>query len=81
MLSEIQGCAKLSRPNAAGAFPRKRLFSLLKGKAGSPVVWISAPAGSGKTTLVSSWIDFQKSPWMQKAGSGEPKQSLHPEGA
>ncbi len=80
ILTEIQGFAKLSRPNAAGAFPRNRLFSLLKGKATSPVVWISAPAGSGKTTLVSSWVEHQETAclWYRAdGGDADPATFFH----
>lgn len=34
---------------------RERLFNLLD-HARQPVIWISAPGGSGKTTLVTSWL-------------------------
>jgi ATP/maltotriose-dependent transcriptional regulator MalT len=48
--------AKITRPTVFGAVQRERLFSLLDGKVEKSVVWVSAPAGSGKTTLVSSWL-------------------------
>jgi len=54
--------AKITRPTISGAVQRERLFSLLDAKAEKPVVWISAPAGSGKTTLVSSWLDSRGLP-------------------
>jgi DNA-binding SARP family transcriptional activator len=54
--------AKITRPIISGAVQRERLFSLLDAKAEKPVVWVSAPAGSGKTTLVSSWLDSRGLP-------------------
>jgi LuxR family maltose regulon positive regulatory protein len=40
----------------AGMVDRPRLFSLLDRGASGPVTLVSAPAGSGKTMLVSSWL-------------------------
>jgi LuxR family maltose regulon positive regulatory protein len=46
---------------------RQRVFGILNGKLGKPIVWVSSPAGSGKTTLVSSYLDSRKLPciWYQ----------------
>jgi ATP/maltotriose-dependent transcriptional regulator MalT/DNA-binding SARP family transcriptional activator len=49
--------AKISRPHLAGIFPRERLFVLLDTLAAKPVTWLAAPAGSGKTALVSSYLE------------------------
>lgn len=61
--------SKISRPALSGIFPRKRLFRMLDSgrRAKKPVIWISGPAGSGKTTLVSSYIESSKLPclWYQ----------------
>jgi len=59
--------AKITRPRVTGVFPRTRLFSLLDGYLDSPGVWISAPAGSGKTTLAASYLKEKKLPsiWYQ----------------
>lgn len=45
---------KLTLPSTANALPRPRLFERLSKS--RRAVWISAPAGAGKTTLVSSYI-------------------------
>jgi ATP/maltotriose-dependent transcriptional regulator MalT/DNA-binding SARP family transcriptional activator len=49
---------KTTRPSAAGALPRKRLFDFLTEK--TPVAWITGPPGCGKTTLAASWLDHAK---------------------
>jgi len=51
---------KVSRPIVKEAYPRERLFKLLDRMRQSPVIWISAPAGSGKTTLVSSYVEYSR---------------------
>jgi len=55
------------RPEITGYFPRKRLFRLLDAARKRPVVWTSAPPGSGKTTLVGSYLDARGLPclWYQ----------------
>ncbi|HWH96236.1 MAG TPA: LuxR C-terminal-related transcriptional regulator [Baekduia sp.] len=40
-----------------GLVPRPRLFALLDRGADGPVTLISAPAGSGKTMLLASWLN------------------------
>lgn len=59
--------AKISRPRPTGVLPRKRLFRMLDRATRRPVVWISAPAASGKTTLVASYVDARRLPclWYQ----------------
>ncbi|HXX35074.1 MAG TPA: AAA family ATPase, partial [Thermodesulfobacteriota bacterium] len=60
MKAEGASIAKITRPSAAGIFPRRRLFRLLDTCRKYPVIWINGPAGSGKTTLVSSYLDARK---------------------
>ncbi|MGE5808136.1 MAG: AAA family ATPase, partial [Nitrospirota bacterium] len=59
--------AKLTRPRPVGVVERKRLFSRLDSLRGKKIIWISASAGSGKTTLVANWLDSRKMPclWYQ----------------
>jgi ATP/maltotriose-dependent transcriptional regulator MalT/DNA-binding SARP family transcriptional activator len=59
--------AKIDQPSAAGTFPRRRLFHLIDKKLTRPVLWIAGPPGSGKTTLVSSYIAAKGFPslWYQ----------------
>jgi LuxR family maltose regulon positive regulatory protein len=53
---------KITRPVLSGCFPRKRLFRLLDSARKKPVLWVSAPAGSGKTTLISNYLEHRKYP-------------------
>ena len=55
--------AKLTRPLLKGVLPRGRLFQRLN-SCGRPIIWISAPPGSGKTTLVSSYLNAEKLPFI-----------------
>jgi len=59
--------SKITRPIIMEVLPRKRLFNLLNRMRRRPIIWISGPAGSGKTTLVNSYIDACRSPclWYQ----------------
>ncbi|MBL8269567.1 BTAD domain-containing putative transcriptional regulator [Steroidobacter sp.] len=52
--------AKLTRPKVHRAVHRQRLFTLLDTRRDHPLIWITAPPGSGKTTLVASYIDARK---------------------
>lgn len=58
---------KFSRPVKQDSYLRQRLFDQLDKMRKNPVIWISAPAGAGKTTLVSSYIGNRKLPclWYQ----------------
>jgi ATP/maltotriose-dependent transcriptional regulator MalT/DNA-binding SARP family transcriptional activator len=49
--------AKLTRPKVYDALPRPRLFSLLDEAVKHPIVWLTAPPGSGKSTLVASYLE------------------------
>lgn len=67
--------AKLSRPIMGPVFERERLCRVLERTRTNPLVWVSGPAGSGKTTLVASHIEAEKLPclWYQlDAGDGDP---------
>ena len=71
---------KLSPPRVARAFPRKRLFAVLDRYADRPVTWIAGPPGSGKTTLVSSWLEARKhtAVWVQlDPGDSDPATFFH----
>ena len=53
---------KITRPRLHNAYSRVRLFHTIDEARDYPVVWITAPPGSGKTTLVSSYIDDHEIP-------------------
>ncbi len=58
---------KIIRPTITDVLPRERLFRLLDDCVTRPVTWIGGPAGSGKSTLVASYLDVRKTPclWYQ----------------
>ncbi len=66
-MSTYPAIAKITRPKVSGVYPRERLFKLLDAGCKSPVTWVTGPAGSGKTTLVASYLDSRKLPciWYQ----------------
>ncbi len=53
----VKNIAKVSRPAIKNMYPRKRLFNLLDDARQNSVVWMQAPPGSGKTTVVSSYVE------------------------
>ncbi len=56
----METLVKITRPSPEGLFPRKRLFRRLDRARTRPVTFITAPAGSGKTSLVTSYINARK---------------------
>jgi LuxR family transcriptional regulator, maltose regulon positive regulatory protein len=67
--------AKLSRPRLYDALPRNRLFRLLDDARQQPLIWVAAPPGAGKTTLVASYLESRKLPgiWYQiDSGDADP---------
>ena len=59
---EAFSLAKITLPKIAGFLPRDRLFHIIDKKKERPVIWISGPGGSGKTTLVASYLQMKKLP-------------------
>jgi LuxR family maltose regulon positive regulatory protein len=54
--------AKITQPVSKGILPRVRLFDRLDACREYPVTWVSSPAGSGKTSLVASYLSERKVP-------------------
>ena len=52
--SSVQNCS-LRRPHPA-CVARPRLFEHISGGLDNPLILVTAPAGYGKTTLLSSWL-------------------------
>ncbi len=50
--------AKITRPVLSGVVARKRLFDLLDATRVQPITWIVASPGSGKTTLIASYLEM-----------------------
>ncbi|RJQ82131.1 MAG: AAA family ATPase [Desulfobacteraceae bacterium] len=63
---------KISAPRSSGIIPRERGFRLLDECLRRTAVWVASPAGSGKTTLVASFLEARKIPCLwYKADSGD----------
>ncbi|MFN0299687.1 MAG: BTAD domain-containing putative transcriptional regulator [Burkholderiales bacterium] len=52
--------ARLRRPGSAGLIHRPRLFALIERARRGRVMWVHGPAGAGKTSLVSSWMESKR---------------------
>lgn len=67
MTAVEQHLAKIAIPQPHRAYARTRLFELLDTARQQRIVWIAAPPGAGKTTLVSSYLVSRplKTVWYQ----------------
>ena len=62
---QINSSTKTAAPSMPeGLVHRERLFRLLDKSREKPIVWLSAPGGSGKTTLVTSYLQTQQIPFL-----------------
>ena len=72
--------AKLTRPRANALLARERILRQLDAADGTRWTWVSAPAGAGKTSLGSSWIESKRCAclWYQfDAGDADPATFFH----
>ena len=55
--------ARITHPRVGGAVHRQRLYRAIDaGRRSHPVIWISAPAGAGKTTLAAGYVAERRLP-------------------
>src|SRR3990172_9606728 len=60
-MPEYQAHAKVTRPKFSAILERKRIFFLIdRIRRRYPIVWVNGPPGSGKTVLVSSYLETRK---------------------
>lgn len=59
-MKSLPSIAKVTRPEPVQVLLRTRLFDRLDAAVEQPVIWIGAPAGAGKTMLVSSYLKARK---------------------
>ena len=71
---------KLSPPRLGRVFGREHLFARIDAAAAAPGLWMAGPPGSGKTTLVATWLHERSTPclWLQlDAGDADPATFAH----
>lgn len=72
--------AKLAKPRSGNVLLRKRLFKRLDEARKTPVIYITAPPGAGKTTLISAYLEERTLPhlWYQiDEGDGDIASFFH----
>lgn len=52
--------AKTTRPSLTTVLPRERLFAVLDQGSERSIAWVVGPPGSGKTTLVSNYLEVRE---------------------
>ena len=57
-MSNIQS----DRPKLQVLLERKEIFQAIQKKISYPVIWLEGPPGSGKTTLINSYLQYEKIP-------------------
>jgi DNA-binding SARP family transcriptional activator len=62
MIRQRTTIAKLARPSGRELLPRGRLLDALDAARAGRIVWMDAPCGAGKTSLIASWVEARKLP-------------------
>ncbi len=60
MRGKERSLPKISAPTVSGILVRTRLFRLLDKARSRPVIWLAGPPGTGKTTLVASYLQNRR---------------------
>ena len=71
---------KFTPPKVGRVLVRRRLLAALDAASGRPIIWIDAPAGSGKTILAASYVAAKRCVplWYSvDAGDSDPASFLH----
>lgn len=79
-MSTWKSAVKINPPRTGSRYSRAALVGQLQAASQQPLVWISAPAGAGKTTLVVDYLASQAIPalWYQlDAGDTDPATFFH----
>jgi LuxR family maltose regulon positive regulatory protein len=80
MLDDPLHLAKITAPKLPDIVDRSRLYGMLDTALARPVIWVSGPAGCGKTTLVASYTQRQRRRclWYQvDMGDADPAALFH----
>lgn len=75
-----ESLAKITRPVPQNIFFRDKFFHILDKCREKPLIWVYGPPGSGKTTLVASYIEARRLPsiWYQvDRGDNDPGSFFH----
>jgi LuxR family transcriptional regulator, maltose regulon positive regulatory protein len=76
----VSGMPKITMPSLFSSHPRRRLFARLNKLESFPLIWISAPAGYGKTTAINAYLRDRRRPvvWYQcDEGDGDVGSFFH----
>ena len=79
-MAQAPTLAKFSRPRLYAVVKRERLFKALDAARTHPIVFVAAPPGAGKSTLVASYVESRRAPglWFQAdAGDSDPATFFH----
>lgn len=76
----LQNISKITPPTVNSVIARPRLFHLLEAGCQSSLIWVTAPGGAGKSTLVAHWLaaSRRRHLWLRlDAGDNDPASFFH----